>query len=126
MPVLYSPVMTSTPSTATTSCARKTPNVEDWTRRPACAAAPPPRAPEAISSPLTTVRVSARASPSMTTTTERYDQTVDRSVRSLIHSERSTPPKLSEVAGECGATRGAVGVMVVIGVPPYGIRRRRR
>ena len=41
--------------------------------------------------------------------TKRYDQTVERRLRSLIHSERSTPPKLSEVAGERGAVRGAVG-----------------
>src|SRR5215204_5743768 len=86
IPVEYSPEMTSTPSTATTSWPKYAPNVEACTSssawasldRPAASAAPagPP--------PLTKLSDIRSAMPSASTTRITYDQTVERSLRSLI------------------------------------------
>src|SRR5688500_14835448 len=75
IPVEYSPVITSTPSTATTSWPKNAPNVEPCTSRSACA---PFDRPEASVSPLRKLSDITSAIPSASTTTITYDQTVER------------------------------------------------
>ncbi len=98
MPVEYSPLSTSTPSTPATSIDRVTPLSPTWRSR---SVAGTPGRDSCVRSWSTTKGVKSAEKPASRRKTRAKHQTVERSVRSLIHSER--------------IRRGSVGRPVVTG-----------
>jgi hypothetical protein len=115
IPVVYSPLNASTPSTPRTSWANKTPTRLIVT--PPAAALPAEiwyGAPDpAIAAPR----------PTISTTAISAHHQVERSARSLVHSARTTRTWVTRPAAVAGAGLGLVWMAALIASPRRGTRR---
>src|ERR1700712_4091954 len=120
IPVENSPLITSTPSTAMMSEAKVSPAVAAVVvKLAACASTATRCAAETRSTKADLsgmANATSDAMPTTSTTALIRVQNVDRRVRSLIHSERTTRGKLSRPSEECGwVAPGVDAVAVLIG-----------